>query len=80
MKRRVLDFVIILLFVWGCMFLGLWIIDLLIVYMVIPGVGRYVISILQVVISVLMVLLWLLIWREIANRMFWRAIRDHQNK
>jgi hypothetical protein len=78
--RRILDFVIILLFVWGCMLLGLWIINDLIVPMSILGFGRYIVNILQVIVSATMVFLWLLIWRWLARSMFWRALRNNQNK
>ncbi len=57
MTRRILDFVIILLFVWGGMLFGLFIISSMIVPMSIPGVGRYAVNIVQVVISAVMVLL-----------------------
>jgi len=80
MKRRILDFVLILIFVWGCMIFGLWFIDNLIVPMSIPGVRRYIINIVQVVVSAAMVFLWLGIWRWIATSMFWRAIGNNQNK
>ncbi len=80
MTRRTLDFVIILLFVWGGMLLGLWIISSMIVPISIPGVSRYLVNILQVVVSASMVLLWLLLWRWLARSMFWRALRNNQNK
>ena len=79
MIRRILDFVILLLYVWGCMILGLWVIDAFIVPMTIPGANRYVVNVIQVVISASMVLLWLLMWRWLSKSMFWRAIRNHQN-
>ena len=80
MTRRILDFVIILLFVWGGMLFGLWIISSMIVPISIPGVSRYLVNILQVVVSASMVLLWLLLWRWLARSMFWRALRNNQNK
>ncbi len=80
MTRRIFDFVIILLFVWGGMLFGLWIISSMIVPMSIPGVSRYLVNILQVVVSASMVLLWLLLWRWLARSMFWRALRNNQNK
>ena len=80
MTRRILDFVIILLFVWGGMLFGLWIISSMIVPMSVPGVSRYLVNILQVVVSASMVLLWLLLWRWLARSMFWRALRNNQNK
>ena len=80
MTRRILDFIIILLFVWGCMLFGLWIISELIVPMSIPGLSRYTINIVQVVVSAAMVLFWLSIWRWLARSMFWRALRNNQNK
>ena len=80
MRRRILDFVFILLFVWVCMMFGLWIIENLIVPMSIPGVRRYIINTIQVVVSAVMVLLWLGIWRWLATNIFWRAVRNNQNK
>jgi len=80
MTRRTLDFVIILLFVWGGMLFGLWIISSMIVPISIQGVSRYLVNILQVVVSASMVLLWLLLWRWLARSMFWRALRNNQNK
>ena len=80
MIRRILDFVILLLYVWVCMILGLWVIDAFIVPMSIPGVNGYVVNVIQVVISTSMALLWLLMWRWLSKSMFWRAIRNHQNK
>ena len=80
MTRRILDFVVILLFVWGCMLLGLWVINALIVPMTIPGMSRFHVGILQVVVSASMVFLWLLLWRWLARSMFWRALRNNQNK
>ena len=80
MTRRIFDFVIILLFVWGGMLFGLWIISSMIVPMSVPGVSRYLVNILQVVVSASMVLLWLLSWRWLARSMFWRALRNNQNK
>jgi len=80
MTRRILDFVIILLFVWGGMLFGLWIISSMIVPISIQGVSRYLVNILQVVVSASMVLLWLLLWRWLARSMFWRALRNNQNK
>ena len=79
MRRRILDFAIILLFVWGCMLFGLWVISNLIVPMSIHGISEYMINIVQVVVSAVMVLFWLLIWRWLARNMFWKALRNNQN-
>ena len=38
MIRRIVDFTLILLFMWACMILGLWIIDRIIVPLEIPYV------------------------------------------
>ncbi len=79
MNRRVLDFVIILLFVWIWMIGGLWLIDYWIIPLEIPGVERaYIVNIVQVVISTLLVLSWLLLWKKLATWMFWRAIGDRR--
>ena len=79
MIRRVLDFVIILLFVWVCMMGGLWFIDYWLIPLEIPGVDkRYIVNIVQVVISTILVLWWLLLWKSLASRMFWRAIGDRR--
>ncbi|MCW3989985.1 hypothetical protein DRO66_08650 [Candidatus Bathyarchaeota archaeon] len=79
MIRRVLDFVIILLFVWICSIGGLWLIDYLIIPLKIPGIEQaYIVNIVQVVISTVLVLLWLLLWKKLATWMFWRAIGDRR--
>ena len=75
MIRRIMDFVLLLFFVWACMFLGLWIIDTLIVPMRIPGTGdRFLTGVAQVVISAILVLIWLQIWRWLARTIFWRLL------
>ena len=79
MIRRVLDFVIILLFVWICSIGGLWLIDYLIIPLKIPGIEQaYIVNIVQVMISTVLVLLWLLLWKKLATWMFWRAIGDRR--
>ena len=79
MSRRVLDFIIILLFVWILMIGGLWLIDYWIIPLEIPGVEKaYMVNIVQVVISTVLVVLWLLLWKKLATWMFWRAIGDRR--
>jgi hypothetical protein len=79
MSRRVLDFIIILLFVWIWMIGGLWFIDYWIIPLEIPGIEKaYIVNIVQVVISTVLVLLWLLLWKRLATWMFWRAIGDRR--
>ncbi|MBQ04436.1 hypothetical protein CL673_07005 [Candidatus Bathyarchaeota archaeon] len=79
MSRRVLDFVILLLFVWFCMIGGLWVINNWIIPLKIPGVEEaHIINIVQVVISTVLVLSWLLLWKRLATWMFWRAIGDRR--
>jgi len=79
MIRRVLDFVIILLFVWICSIGGLWLIDYWIIPLKIPGIEQaYIVNIGQVEISTVLVLLWLLLWKKLATWMFWRAIGDRR--
>jgi hypothetical protein len=70
MIRRIMDFVLILIFVWACMIMGLWVIDSLIV----PLVDTVLISALKIIFSALLVLFWLWIWREIVKMMFWRVL------
>jgi hypothetical protein len=80
MIRRILDFIIILLFVWACMFAGLWVIATLIVPLELPGIAsRSLTNIIQVVISTLLVLIWLQIWRWLASSIFWQAINASRN-
>jgi len=77
MIRRILDFVFILLFIWACMILGLWIIDSFIVPP--PGViDSPLTATLKVAISAAMVLFWLWLWREIVKRMFWQTLRRNK--
>jgi len=76
MIRRILDFVFILLFVWIFMLLGFWIIDTWIVPdLPLGSIGRGISNVAKSVISVLLVLLWLWIWREIVKRTFWGALK-----
>ena len=76
MIRRILDFIFILLFVWACMILGLWVIDTIIVPLQLPAAMNDIIAaMLKLGISGAMVLLWLWLWREIITRMFWRTTR-----
>lgn len=76
MIRRILDFVYILLFVWVCMIIGFWIIDSFIVPLELQGITNNVLSAsLKVVISGGLVFVWLLIWREMIKRMFWRTLK-----
>lgn len=80
MIRRIFDFIIILLFVWACMFAGLWVIATIIVPLELPGIAnRGLTNIIQVVISTLLVLIWLQIWRWLASSIFWRAINASRN-
>jgi len=80
MIRRVLDFVFVLLFIWACMILGLWVIDSFIVPLQLPGVTDDIMTaILKVAISAVMVLVWLWLWREMVKRMFWRAVKSRQH-
>ena len=77
MIRRILDFIFILLFIWACMILGLWIIDSFIVPLELPGITNDIITgTLKVGMSSAMVLFWLWLWREIIKRMFWRTMRS----
>ncbi len=70
MIRRIMDFVLILIFVWACMIVGLWVIDSLVV----PLVDTVLISALKIILSALLVLFWLWMWREIVKMMFWRVL------
>jgi len=78
MIRRVIDFVFILVFVWVCMLLGLWIIDSLIVPLSLPlGSSREGLSnVTKAIISVALVLFWLWIWREIVKKIFRSALKQ----
>jgi len=77
--RRIMDFVFLFIFVWACMLLGLWIIDTLIVPLPPPlPIGPFEAALsnaIKAVISVLLVLLWLWIWREIVKKIFWSALK-----
>jgi hypothetical protein len=80
MIRRILDFVFLLLFVWACMILGLWIISSFIVPLELPGMkSGIVIAVFRLAISAAMTLFWLWLWREIIKRMFWRSMKTQQH-
>ena len=74
MIRRMMDFVMILIFVWACMLLGLWIIDSLIVPLNFPF-PKLTSDIAKAVISVLLVLSWFWLWKKIAEKIFGNALR-----
>lgn len=79
MIRRILDFVIVLLFVWICMFLGLFIIDNFIVPMRLPSkINGIITGILEVIISGILAIIWLWLWRNIVKKMFWSRLKDRQ--
>ena len=79
MIRRIFDFTLILLFMWICMILGLWLINEVIVPLELPGINnRFITAILKVAASGGLALFWLWLWREIVKRMFWRALRSQR--
>ncbi len=79
MIRRILDFTLILLFMWACMLIGLWLINEVIVPLELPGINNQIITAtLKVAASVGLALLWLWIWREAVKRMFWCALRTQK--
>ena len=73
MIRRMIDFVMILIFVWACMLLGLWIIDSLIVPLNLPF-SKLTSDIAKALISVLLVLSWFWLWKKITEKIFWNAL------
>ena len=79
MIRRILDFVLVLLFVWTCMILGLWFINEIIVPLEIPWIkNRAIIAIIKLMTSGGLAFLWLWLWREIIKRMFWHTLKTHK--
>jgi len=77
--RRIMDFVFLLIFAWACMLLGLWIIDAVIVplppLLPLGPLGGVLSAVAKAVISVLLVLLWLWIWREVVKKIFWSTLK-----
>ena len=81
MIRRILDFVLVLLFMWACMILGLWLISGVIVPLELPWINnRVVTATIKVAASVGLVLFWLWLWREIVKRMFWHTLRFQESR
>ena len=77
MRKRILDFVNILIFVWISMLLGLWVINGAIIPWKLPEpFSRGMTNVVQVAISTILVLLWLYLWKRIATTMFWKAMSD----
>ena len=74
MIRRVADFVLILIFVWSCMLLGLWVIDALIVPLNLPF-SALASNVAKAVFSAVLVLFWFWLWRKIVRRVFWSALK-----
>jgi len=80
MIRRIVDFIFILLFMWACMILGLWLINEVIVPLELPGINsRLITAIIKVATSGGLALFWLWLWREIVKRMFWHTLRRQGN-
>jgi len=80
MIRRILDFTFILLFMWACMIIGLWLINEVIVPLELPGINsRVITAVLKVAVSAGLALFWLWLWREIIKRMFWHTLRLQEN-
>jgi|GEM_PF-1268976 len=81
MIRRILDFVLVLLFMWACMILGLWLISGVIVPLKLPWINdRVVTATIKVAASVGLALFWLWLWREIVKRMFWHTLRSQESR
>ncbi|RLI03520.1 hypothetical protein DRO38_02595 [Candidatus Bathyarchaeota archaeon] len=81
MIRRILDFVLVLLFMWACMILGLWLISGVIVPLELPWINnRVVTATIKVAASVGLALFWLWLWREIVKRMFWHTLRSQESR
>ncbi|RLG95116.1 hypothetical protein DRO37_03535 [Candidatus Bathyarchaeota archaeon] len=80
MIRRIVDFTLILLFMWACMILGLWIIDRIIVPLEIPYVHPLITAIIKVGASSVLAIIWLWIWREIVKRMFWHTLKSYRRR
>ncbi len=80
MIRRILDFTLILLFMWACMILGLWIIDRIIVPLEIPYIHPLITATIKVGASSALAIMWLWIWREIVKRMFWHTLKSHRKR
>ena len=81
MIRRILDFVLVLLFMWACMILGLWLISGVIVPLELPWINNQVVTAtIKVAASVGLALFWLWLWREIVKRMFWHTLRSQESR
>jgi hypothetical protein len=64
---------LILLFVWGSMLLGNWLIWVFIVPLELPN--RVLSGVVKVGLGVSLALVWLWMWRTLANTYFWRTIK-----
>jgi hypothetical protein len=81
MIRRILEFTLVLLFMWACMIAGLWLISEVIVPFQLPGIYDYLVTgTLKVAISAGLAIFWLWLWREIIRRMFWRTMRSQMHR
>ncbi|MFQ6095105.1 MAG: hypothetical protein ACE5NN_03070 [Candidatus Bathyarchaeia archaeon] len=74
MIRRILDFLLILIFVWACMLLGFWIIDVVIVPWHLPF-SSLISNIVKPLISLLLVIFWLWLWKKIVENIFWTTLK-----
>lgn len=68
----------ILLFIWGSIFLGAWLIFEFIVSLAIPigGLeGRVISGVVKVALSSILVIFWLYIWKKLTESYFWKIVR-----
>lgn len=71
--RRIVKLILILLFVWGSMLLGNWLIWAFIVPLDLPN--RALSGIVKVGLGGSLTLVWLWMWRMLADTYFWRTIK-----
>ncbi len=79
MKKRILDFVNILIFVWISLLMGLWVINWVIIPWKLPEpFSMGMTNVVQVAISTMLALLWLFLWKRIATTKFWNVMIDNK--
>ena len=76
--RRVVRLILILLFVWGSMLLGTWLIWEFIVPLDLPN--RALSGVVKVGLGVSLALVWLWMWRALADTYFWSTIKRLKGK
>lgn len=79
MIRQRLNLIYVMAFVWVSMIFGLFVISMYIVPLELPGINSITTGVLKVILSLLLSILWLWMWRRMVVMVFWQAVKEQQS-